>query len=82
MLHKNSLSYSLSGRKWSGQNLTMNLIYDLPIYQSLTTDYNMQEVLLQTKKVSKLPGYSYIITFSNLFTFYSLGCISSYTLLV
>ena len=82
MLHKNSLSYSLSGRKWSGQNLTMNLIYDLPIYQSLTTDYNMQEVLLQTKKVSKLPGYWYIITFSNLFTFYSLGCISSYTLLV
>lgn len=58
MLHKNSLSYSLSGRKWSGQNLTMNLIYDLPIYQSLTTDYNMQEVLLQTKNVSKLPGFS------------------------
>ena len=29
-----------------------------PIYQSLTTDYNMQEVLLSTEMFSKLPGYS------------------------
>ena len=82
MLHKNSLSYSLSGRKWSGQNLTMNLIYDLPIYQSLTTDYNMQEVLLPTEMFPNYQDIHKFITFSNLFTFYSLGCISSYTLLV
>lgn len=73
MLHKNSLSYSLSGRKWSGQNLTMNLIYDLPIYQSLTTDYNMQEVLLPTEM---FPNYQDIHKLS-LFLICSLSTVSA-----
>ena len=54
----------------------------LPIYQSLTTDYNMQEVLLPTEMFPSQQDIHKIITFSNLFTFYGLGCISSYTLLV
>ena len=54
----------------------------LPIYQSLMTDYNMQEVLLPTEMFPNHQDIHKIITFSNLFTFYSLGCISSYTLLV
>ena len=58
MLHKNSLSYSLSGRKWSGQNLTMNLIYDLPIYQSLTDWLQHAGSFPINWYISKLPGYS------------------------
>ena len=59
MLHKNSLSYSLSGRKWSGQNLTMNLSNLWPTNLSKFNDWLQHAGSFATNwNVSKLPGYS------------------------
>ena len=58
MLHKNSLSYSLSGRKWTGQNLTMNLIYDLTNLSKFNDWLQHAGSFATNWNVSKLPGYS------------------------